>query len=104
MATYVVEYQRQTFGEETCGVIRQVSAEIPPIPKLVILFDQLNAIAFGQCQLIGAPCYEIMDTDENRAGQYPSFEIPTRVAIAATNVSTAQIVRMSCLDMANTGC
>lgn len=43
-----------TFREKTSAAICHVAAEEPSIAKVIVSFNQFNAIAFGQTQLIGA--------------------------------------------------
>lgn len=58
-----------TFGEEACEPVAQVSAEEPAIAKVVVSFDELDAIALGQAQLVGTAGDEVVCTRTQRQSQ-----------------------------------
>jgi hypothetical protein len=45
-------------------------AQVPTIAEIVVLLDQLNAIALRQAQLIIAPRNKVMDDDKKRPGSH----------------------------------
>lgn len=52
--------RRRTFGEQAGVSIEQVLSEKPAISEFVVAFNQLDAVAFRQAQLVGAAGYEIV--------------------------------------------
>ncbi len=51
---------RQTFGEQSCVAIEQVTSEEPPVAEFVIALNQLNSVAFTETELIRATSMKVI--------------------------------------------
>lgn len=47
-------WNRPTFGEEASVIVDEMATEKPSIAEFVVSFDQLDPVALGEAQLIGA--------------------------------------------------
>lgn len=49
-----------TFGEETGGGILEMATQVPAVAEIIVAFDELDAIAFCEAQLVGAASYKLV--------------------------------------------